>query len=153
MTNPTTAAMPTPGQRYPLTTEGAWVVFDDPEDITGNDYKRAVNAIRATAEEAGNLEESTRALGLSLDFLDGIAIMAIAEWHIPYTPKGLDPQQYAPGAIPIPATNPTLLGALKLRDYRTIIGLVTPLARQLGGREVTPDDAGVPGTPTPPAGG
>ena len=129
----------------PLATEDAWLVFHDPEDLTGDDYKAVVDKITGTADQLEN-----RVLGVGVSFTEGMTCVLIKDWHIPYTPKGTN---YQPGQVPLPAADPFVFGKLRIKDYRTALDLAAPLVRHLTPRDATPDDAGVPGSPTSPVGG
>lgn len=121
---------------------GGTVEFVDPDDLTGDDHRRIVAGI------TGDLEHQQ--LGMAMDVVYGTAAMLIESWVIPYAPKGTS---YAAGSVPIPSQDFGSLGKLRLRDYHTIISAVGPVANLLFPREASPDQAGVPGSPTRPAGG
>jgi hypothetical protein len=126
---------------------GGTVVLRDPEDLTGDDHRRVVAAIRGVT---ANGVESGRELAAVMDLVYGTACMLVESWDIPYEPGR--PRQPATGPWPLPCDDPAILGKLKIADYRTLIDKVGPAAAVLFPPEDTPDDAGVPGTPTPPAG-
>lgn len=123
---------------------GGHVTFVDPEDLTGDDQRRVIAGVKADMAQGIQL-------GMAMDFLTGTACMLIESWTIPY--KAGAPREPADEPWPLPSTNPAVLGKLKLRDYRAIQDAVEPAVRLLFPRQASPDDAGKPGTPTPPANG
>jgi hypothetical protein len=131
-------------ERIDLPSEGGWVEFWDAEDLTGADHRRALDHVRGDPGEPR--------VAMATDLLYSYACILIRAWHIPYTPKGTD---YVPGTFPIPDKDASLLERLRLTDYSAIMMTISPAMRLLTGVgvTVTPDDAGVPGTPTSPSGG
>jgi|SRR5215471_936252 len=111
---------------------GGSVDFRDPEDLTGDDHRRVVGAIR-------NISGSE--VSMAMDAVYGTACMLIEAWAIPYLPDA-----------PPPRDDFGALGKLKIRDYNAVITAVTPAVEMLFPNE-SPDDANKPGSPTLPAGG
>jgi hypothetical protein len=144
---------------------GGWVVFHDPEEVTGRHHRRVIAAMKfdVTAEDLSSgdagaaqmvaqLGKSGKVMSMGMDYVYGMTCMLIAEWDIPYTPIGTG---YIPHQLPLPCDDPGALESLRYKDYRAIIDMASPLVsqiEQLGGGPATPDDAGVPGSPTAPAG-
>lgn len=148
---------------------GAVVTFYDPEDLSGADYRQAVTNMTAAVSNLGldltdgKVAESAdairtavmsnpAALTMGMDAAEGTAVMLIEAWDIGYTPKGTT---YPPHEVPIPSVaGVDVLRALKVRDYQAVLAAIEPATTVLfGDNTPTPDDAGRPGTPTPPAAG
>lgn len=109
---------------------GGWAVLRDPLELRGSDRRAVQRAI----------QDPDRKIGAALDIVDGCICMLVESWFLPY----------APGA-PLPKEDPDVLGALTIPDQVALEGAVDPAIMVLFPREVSIDDAGVPGSPTRPA--
>jgi hypothetical protein len=109
---------------------GGWVVLRDPLELRGKDRRAVQRAVM----------DPDRKIAAALDLVDGTICMLVESWSLPYLP----------GAA-IPRTDPDLLGELTIADQTALEQAVEPAIAVLFPREVTIDDAGVPGSPTRPA--
>ncbi len=119
---------------------GGWVEFHDPEDLTGADHRRIMGGIDG--------DPTTPRVGMAMDMVYTMAELLVKAWKIPYTPKGTT---YLVDEVPIPEMKPGVLEQLRMPDYAAVIDAVAPVMALINGK-VSVDDAGVPGSPTKPAG-
>jgi len=123
---------------------GGTVRFMDPDDLTGNDMKKALSFV--TPDQAG---ATTVSIGTAFTAAEQMVCLLVEEWSIPYRPG--KPKEASDDPWPLPTTDATLVGQLSRRDYLALLNAIEPAMRVLAPGPVTPDDAGVPGSPTGPA--
>jgi hypothetical protein len=109
---------------------GGWVVLRDPLELRGKDRREVQRAIM----------DPDRKIASALDVTDGTICMLVESWSLPYAPNA-----------PLPRVDPRILGELTIADQMALEQAIDPALKVLFPREETIDDAGVPGSPTPPA--
>jgi hypothetical protein len=112
---------------------GAVVVFKDPEDLTGDEFKKIMSGIQGDPTEEANLARN------GMDLMSGVACVLIESWNVPYLP----------GLLP-PSREPSHLGKLKLKDYKAVLDVAGRAVAVIMPSESGIDEAGVPGSPTEP---
>jgi len=111
---------------------GGWAVLRDPRELRGGDKEDVLR----------NIEDPDHAVGAGLDMVAGMVCMLVVRWEVPYLPEA-----------PLPRDVPKILRQLTIPDYDAMIACARPAMNLIFPKPPTPEDAGKPGSPTPPASG
>jgi hypothetical protein len=112
---------------------GGWAELKDPRSVRAKHRRAALDSMNME-----RLQNPTP--GISLDMLDGLMLMIIERWHLPYRSDSVSP-----------STDPEALGELELPDYDTLSEHMEPARKLLFPQPASVDDVR-PGSPTPPGG-
>lgn len=113
---------------------GGWAELADPRKIRAKHRKRVMDQLNVERMKAG-------VGGIAFDMTDGLILMMIEKWHVPYLP-GIDR----------PLDDPSSVDELEIPDYDTLTDKLEPAQAMLFPRPATVDDAKRPGSPTLPGG-
>lgn len=115
--------------RHVTLPSGAEVVLRDPREMRARDKRYVVDHMR----------DDTSTRGRVLDVFDGTIAMLVEKWDVHYLPNA-----------PLPRDHLPILDELTIPDYDKLQEVVGP-AVELLFPTAKSEDAGTPGTPTPPA--
>src|SRR5690349_21270033 len=116
--------------------DGGWAEIADASQIRAKHRKRLLDRLNVDRLTAGTA-------GVSMDVLEGLMLLMIDKWSIPYLSKlGLDCAR--------PLDNPASLEELTLPDYDELSSKLESARAILFPSPVTIDDHNKPGSPTPP---
>jgi hypothetical protein len=109
---------------------GGFAILRDPVQLRAKDKKRVLK----------NIQDAQRAVAAGVDVVDGMVMMLVEKWELPYLPMAA-----------LPADEPEILDELTIPDYDALVQAVGPAQKVLFPGPVTVDDMGKPGSPTQPA--
>jgi hypothetical protein len=111
---------------------GGWAEIADAREIRAKHRKRLLDRLNVERLTAGTA-------GVSMDVLEGLMLLMIDKWQVPYFPDSARPLD-----------NPALLEELTIPDYDALSGALEPARKILFPSPVTIDDHDKPGSPTQP---
>lgn len=115
---------------------GGWAELRDPHSIRAKHRKRALDGLNIDRMQA-------KTAGITLDMTDGLIIMMVERWSVPYLPGE------GGGS---PALAPTLIDELTIPDYDALADNLESARKLLFPQPASVDDRR-PGSPTQPAAG
>ena len=115
--------------------DGGWAEIADARQIRAKHRKRLLDRLNVERLTAGTA-------GVSMDIVEGLMLLMIDKWSIPYLSDA--------GARPL--DNPGCLEDLTLPDYDELSSKLEPARKILFPSPVTIDDHDKPGSPTRPGG-
>lgn len=113
---------------------GGWAELADPRKIRAKHRKRVMDQLNLERMQSGKG-------GIALDMTDGLIIMMVEKWHIPYLPN-----------VGRPLDDPDSIGELMIPDYDRLTDELEPAREMIFPSPATVDGANKPGSPTRPAG-
>jgi hypothetical protein len=113
---------------------GGWAELADPRKIRAKHRKRVMDQLNLERMQSGKG-------GIALDMTDGLIIMMVEKWHIPYLPN-----------VGRPLDDPDSTGELTIPDYDRLTDELEPAREMIFPSPPTVDGANKPGSPTRPAG-
>lgn len=114
---------------------GGWAQLKDAKEIRAKHRKKVFDQMNADRLQAGTP-------GVAFDMVDSLMIMMVEKWHVPYLPD-----------CARPLDDITSVDELTIPDYDALSSALEGARQVLFPTPATVDGAGVPGSPTPPAGG
>lgn len=114
---------------------GGWCEIADARQIRAKHRKRLMDRLNIDRMQS-------RTMGIGFDLIESLMLLMVDKWSIPYEPLQNSGR---------PLDTPELIGELEIADYDALSEALEPARMVLFPGPVTIDDAGKPGSPTPPA--
>lgn len=114
---------------------GGWAEIRDAKTIRAKHRKKVIDQLNMDRLQASKP-------GLAFDMVDGLIIMMVEKWHIPYLPD-----------CARPLDDVTSVDELTIPDYDALSTALEPAREVIFPSPATVDGAGTPGSPTQPDGG
>lgn len=114
---------------------GGWAELRDPKEIRAKHRKRVMDQLNIERMQSG-------VGGIAFDMSDGLILMMVEKWDIPYLP-----------GVVRPIDSPDSVDELTIPDYDALTDRLEPAREAIFPTPATVDQAGVPGSPTLPGGG
>lgn len=108
---------------------GGWVQLRHPDMLRKKDRDEILKAVKAQSFGAAGVELTNSTI-----------IVIVENWHLPYLPDAVAPHR-----------NPRLLGELTIKDGNALEKITEEYKLILFPDAPSIDQAGIPGSPTPPA--
>lgn len=113
---------------------GGWAEIADPRKIRSKHRKRVLDQMNIDRMER-------RTAGIGFDMVDGLMLMMVEKWDIPYLP-----------GVGRPLDQPASVDELTIPDYDVLSEALEPARKVIFPGPPSVDGATTPGSPTPPGG-
>lgn len=143
---------------------GGWVELREKKIFRAKDQKRMLKMVRdsesismetmqkiaaGTKDGAAPQVDMTQAMDWGLSVFDGLMIMMVQDWYLPYPPEEADDGSEREWALP--SVDKSMVGELTQSDYNRLVELVQPLMDAAFPTKPDPSDYDNPQSPTVPA--